>query len=65
MSKKISKHCKRDCFAFSSARFADDGGCVALKKMLCNTSDCPFYKSKEQYDAEQKHYSSLRKSNQK
>ena len=37
---------KKDCFAFTERR-----GCQVLKETECE--DCAFYKSREQYDADE------------
>lgn len=39
-----------DCFARTET------GCIALKKMFCKNGNCPFYKTKKQYKADQKKY---------
>lgn len=44
MKRELTDACKRDCFAFSGVYFKHDGGCLALKKMLCLRGNCPFYK---------------------
>lgn len=44
MKRELNDACKRDCFAFSGGYFKHDGGCLALKKMICIKGNCPFYK---------------------
>lgn len=44
---------KRDCFAYNGGYFAHDGGCAALKKMVCNAEGkCPFYRPQEKESEE-------------
>jgi len=38
---------KKDCFAYKF-----DGFCSALAEMECRRRKCPFYKTREQFDAD-------------
>ena len=39
---------KTDCFAYHEV----GRKCLVLTENVCKTKECPFYKTKEQYDSE-------------
>ena len=51
----------RKCFAYPAENFKAKSGCVALTEMMCKTGNCPFFKTKAQYDVELYIYGGVKK----